>query len=129
MDFQHSPRAQEYLTRFQAFMDDAVLPAEPVYAAQRRDLADAGRPNELPRVVEDLKAEARRAGLWNLFLPDSTDPAHGLRVGLQVFHNKFGEGKVLTLEGEGADARAQISFPRHGTKWLALSVAKLTPVE
>jgi len=57
------------------------------------------------------------------------DPAHGLRVGLQVFHNKFGEGKVLTLEGEGADARAQISFPRHGTKWLALSVAKLTPVE
>jgi len=57
------------------------------------------------------------------------DSAHGLRVGLQVFHNKFGEGKVLTLEGEGADARAQISFPRHGTKWLALSVAKLTPVD
>jgi len=58
-----------------------------------------------------------------------TDSAHGLRVGVQVFHNKFGEGKVLTLEGEGADARAQISFPRHGTKWLAMSVAKLTPVE
>ena len=58
-----------------------------------------------------------------------SEASHGLRVGLQVFHNKFGEGKVLTLEGEGADARAQISFPRHGTKWLALSVAKLTPVE
>ena len=58
-----------------------------------------------------------------------SDPGHGLRVGLQVFHNKFGEGKVLTLEGEGADARAQISFPRHGTKWLALNVAKLTSVE
>ncbi len=58
-----------------------------------------------------------------------TVPGHGLRVGLQVFHNKFGEGKVLSLEGEGADARAQISFPRHGTKWLALSVAKLTPLE
>jgi DNA helicase-2/ATP-dependent DNA helicase PcrA len=58
-----------------------------------------------------------------------TDPGHGLRVGLQVFHTKFGEGKVLTLEGEGADARAQISFPRHGTKWLALAVAKLTPVD
>ena len=58
-----------------------------------------------------------------------SEAGHGLRVGLQVFHNKFGEGKVLTLEGEGADARAQISFPRHGTKWLALSVAKLTPVE
>jgi DNA helicase-2/ATP-dependent DNA helicase PcrA len=45
-----------------------------------------------------------------------------------VFHNKCGEGTILTLEGSGEDARAQISFPRHGTKWLALSVAKLTPV-
>lgn len=56
-------------------------------------------------------------------------PAHGLRVGLAVFHTKFGEGKVLSLEGSGDDARAQVNFPRHGTKWLALSVAKLTVVE
>jgi len=55
-------------------------------------------------------------------------PSHGIRAGMQVFHNKFGEGKVLTVEGQGDDARAQVSFPRHGTKWLALSVAKLTPV-
>ena len=56
------------------------------------------------------------------------EPAHGLRVKQKVFHAKFGEGTVLTLEGTGDDARAQISFPRHGTKWLALSVAKLTPI-
>ena len=56
------------------------------------------------------------------------EPAHGIRAGMQVFHNKFGEGKVLTVEGQGDDARAQVSFPRHGTKWLALSVAKLTPI-
>ncbi len=56
-------------------------------------------------------------------------PAHGLRVKMKVFHNKFGEGQVLTLEGSGDEARAQINFPRHGIKWLALSVAKLTPVE
>ncbi|WP_394755841.1 UvrD-helicase domain-containing protein [Rhodoferax sp.] len=55
-------------------------------------------------------------------------PAHGLRVGLKVFHAKFGEGTVQTLEGTGDDARAQINFPRHGVKWLALSVAKLTPL-
>ena len=54
--------------------------------------------------------------------------AHGLRSNMKVFHAKFGEGIVLTLEGSGDDARAQISFPRHGVKWLALSVAKLTPV-
>eukprot|EP01037_Dinobryon_pediforme_P010793 gene10793-10869_t len=58
-----------------------------------------------------------------------TAPAHGLRAGLAVFHTKFGEGKVLAIEGTGDDARAQVNFPRHGTKWLALSVAKLTVVD
>ena len=53
----------------------------------------------------------------------------GLRVGQKVFHTKFGEGAVLALEGAGADARAYINFPRHGCKWLALAVAKLTPVD
>jgi len=56
------------------------------------------------------------------------EPGHGLRLGMKVFHAKFGEGVVLTLEGTGQDARAQINFPRHGPKWLALSVAKLDPV-
>ncbi|KAF1043786.1 UvrD-helicase domain-containing protein [Xylophilus sp.] len=55
-------------------------------------------------------------------------PSHGLRAGLQVFHTKFGEGTVLSIEGSGDDARAQVRFSRHGVKWLALSVAKLTPV-
>jgi DNA helicase-2/ATP-dependent DNA helicase PcrA len=53
----------------------------------------------------------------------------GLRVGQSVFHGKFGEGVVLTLEGKGADARAQVNFGRHGMKWLALSIAKLTPID
>ncbi|MDL9998571.1 3'-5' exonuclease [Variovorax sp. J22P240] len=60
--------------------------------------------------------------------PQKTAPSHGLRSGMQVFHNKFGEGTVTALEGSGDDARAQVNFPRHGVKWLALSVAKLTPV-
>jgi DNA helicase-2/ATP-dependent DNA helicase PcrA len=54
--------------------------------------------------------------------------SHGLRSGQSVFHNKFGEGVIVTLEGSGDDARAQINFGRHGMKWLALGVAKLTPV-
>ncbi|WP_404300150.1 UvrD-helicase domain-containing protein [Alicycliphilus denitrificans] len=61
--------------------------------------------------------------------PQKQTPSHGLRAGLAVFHTKFGEGKVLAIEGSGDDARAQVHFPRHGTKWLALSVAKLTVVE
>ena len=57
-----------------------------------------------------------------------TSTAQGLRTGQSVFHTKFGEGVILTLEGSGEDARAQVNFGRHGMKWLALSVAKLTPV-
>ncbi len=73
----------------------------------------------------------RQVGLRSQPLSNPTPaPSNtGLHVNMKVFHNKFGEGTVLTLEGSGDDARAQIHFPRHGSKWLALSVAKLTPVE
>jgi DNA helicase-2/ATP-dependent DNA helicase PcrA len=59
----------------------------------------------------------------------TTQATHGLRVGQSVFHNKFGEGVVSVLEGQGPDARAQIHFGRHGSKWLALAIAKLTPLD
>jgi DNA helicase-2/ATP-dependent DNA helicase PcrA len=61
-------------------------------------------------------------------VPAQKSSPGGLQVKQKVFHAKFGEGTVLSLEGSGDDARAQINFPRHGVKWLALSVAKLTPV-
>ena len=53
----------------------------------------------------------------------------GLRIGQSVFHNKFGEGVIAGLEGEGDAARANIKFKRHGAKWLVLSVAKLDPID
>jgi len=59
----------------------------------------------------------------------SVQGQQGLRVGQTVFHTKFGEGVVTTLEGRGAEARAQVHFGRHGSKWLALAIAKLTPVD
>jgi DNA helicase II / ATP-dependent DNA helicase PcrA len=61
-------------------------------------------------------------------VPVQKDIGYDLRVQMKVFHTKFGEGTVLMLEGAGSDARAQVSFPRHGVKWLALSIAKLVPV-
>jgi DNA helicase-2/ATP-dependent DNA helicase PcrA len=60
--------------------------------------------------------------------PVASGPNAWVRSGVQVFHAKFGEGAVVSIEGVGDDARAQVNFPRHGTKWLALSVAKLTQV-
>ncbi len=80
MDFETSARAKEYLERLRAFMNEHVYPAEPVYAAQRRSLAEAGDVHGVPPVVEELKAAARERGLWNLFLPDAEQPRHGLSV-------------------------------------------------
>jgi len=52
----------------------------------------------------------------------------GFRVGQTVEHAKFGQGVILNAEGGGSDARVQVNFGRAGVKWLALSIAKLTPV-
>jgi DNA helicase II / ATP-dependent DNA helicase PcrA len=50
-------------------------------------------------------------------------------IGQNVFHTKFGEGRVTGLEGNDADARAQVNFKRHGVKWLQLSIAKLAAID
>ncbi len=50
------------------------------------------------------------------------------RIGQGVFHQKFGEGVIVNIEGGGADMRVQVNFKRAGAKWLALEYAKLTPL-
>jgi acyl-CoA dehydrogenase len=69
MDFSRSPRAQSYVQRLSAFMQEHVLPAEPEYFAHVQNLPD-WRGWKQPPVMETLKAKARAAELWNLFLPD-----------------------------------------------------------
>jgi acyl-CoA dehydrogenase len=66
MDFEYSARCRDYIERLSAFMHEAVYPAEPVYAAEV-ETGDRWQPT---RVMEELKSEARKRGLWNLFLPD-----------------------------------------------------------
>ena len=80
MDFTLSVKTIQYASKLQAFMDSEVFPAEAVYEKQRHELIASGKPHALPAVVEDLKKKARALGLWNLFLPHSTDPHHGLSV-------------------------------------------------
>ena len=69
MDFNLSPTDVEWRDRVKAFMTDEVRPRVPDYDAQQRE---GDRWKVLP-VIEDLKAKARAAGLWNLFMP----PSHG----------------------------------------------------
>ncbi|MER7949970.1 acyl-CoA dehydrogenase family protein [Streptomyces sp. NPDC096079] len=68
MDFSYDARTEELRAKLLAFMDEHIYPAEAVAEEQRALLAS---PWDTPQVVEDLKAEARRQGLWNLFLPDA----------------------------------------------------------
>jgi len=67
MDFEISTRAEELRARLADFIAEKVDPAEPVYRAQ---VEESGDPHFHPPVMEELKAEARRRGLWNLFLPN-----------------------------------------------------------
>ncbi|WP_433786037.1 acyl-CoA dehydrogenase family protein [Actinomycetospora sp. CA-101289] len=70
MDFAPSAAAQDYTDRMRAFLDEAVLPAEKVYEAWREERRGTSAEHECPPIVDELKAEARNRGLWNLFLPD-----------------------------------------------------------
>ncbi|MFI9052803.1 acyl-CoA dehydrogenase family protein [Streptomyces sp. NPDC053427] len=68
MDFAFDARTEELRERLLAFMDEHVHPAEQTAHEQRAALDS---PWDTPAIVEELKAEARRQGLWNLFLPDA----------------------------------------------------------
>ena len=80
MDFNLSAKTTQYSATLWAFMDSEVFPAESIYHSQREQLAASGKPHGVPAVVEELKVKARALGLWNLFLPHSDAPHHGLSV-------------------------------------------------
>jgi acyl-CoA dehydrogenase len=67
MDFEPTERSREFAERLTAFMEERVQPAEAVFEQQLRE---SGNPHFEPPVMEELKTEARRRGLWNLFHPD-----------------------------------------------------------
>jgi acyl-CoA dehydrogenase len=67
MEFTESDRVKQLREQLWAFMDEQVRPAEPEYW---RDFSAETIPHRIPAVMEELKTEARRRGLWNLFLPD-----------------------------------------------------------
>ncbi|MCA1844831.1 MAG: acyl-CoA dehydrogenase family protein [Actinobacteria bacterium] len=65
MDFAFSPNVEKLQEELEGFMRDHVYPAEPLHAEQV-----SGGAFTPPPVIDDLKVEARRRGLWNLFLPN-----------------------------------------------------------
>ncbi len=71
MDFDYSPKTLDLMARVNAFMDEHVYPNEARFAAEI-NTGDRWQPTE---IVEILKEKARAAGLWNLFLPESSHGA------------------------------------------------------
>ena len=53
----------------------------------------------------------------------------GLHVGAKVRHDRFGEGEVIAIEGDGGNAKATVSFTHFGQKQLLLKFARLTILE
>jgi acyl-CoA dehydrogenase len=68
MNFDQSPKSIAWLERVRAFMDEQIYPAIPLY---REQSIAVDRWKEIPPIFEELKARARAAGLWNMFMPPS----------------------------------------------------------
>ncbi len=71
MDFEHSPRVKDLQARLTAFMDEHVYPNEARFFAEVEANKAQGNGWVPTRVMEEMKARARAAGLWNLWLPES----------------------------------------------------------
>lgn len=69
MNFDYSDKTKSLIEDVANFMDKHIYPAEPIYNQQMKDFGD-NRWQVVP-VLEELKAKAKEAGLWNLFLPES----------------------------------------------------------
>jgi acyl-CoA dehydrogenase len=72
MDFDYSPRQNDLIRRVSDFMDEHIYPAVPIYEEQQ---ASGDRWKVIP-IVEELKARARKTGLWNMFMPPHAGMPH-----------------------------------------------------
>jgi acyl-CoA dehydrogenase len=68
MEFAYSEKVNALRTQMTEFMDRFVYPNEQTY---REQIVASGNPFHHGEIVDELKAQAKAAGLWNLFLPDS----------------------------------------------------------
>jgi DNA helicase-2/ATP-dependent DNA helicase PcrA len=91
----------------------AEIPAELLEEVRPR--VQVSRPSYVP-------SRATTPARGQRFLDDAPG---GLRLGQRVRHQKFGDGVVLGMEGQGSNARIQVNFERQGTKWLMLGYANL----
>lgn len=106
-------------SRFIAELDPSYLQF-PVRAEKARSMS-SGAGNGVPIPIPKMKG-GRKATAAPAF---ESDDLTGLAPGMQVIHQRFGEGKVLSTEGDGAERKAVVFFKNKGQKVLLLKYAKL----
>jgi len=123
VDFKNSDRSVEMTHAVRCFMDENVIPNEARYV---REIEESGEPYRRPPVMRELRAEARKAGLWNLFLQDTEWGGPGLSniefapvyeemshstLGLETFNCQPPDaGNISTLAASGT--------PEQQERWL-----------
>jgi DNA helicase-2/ATP-dependent DNA helicase PcrA len=98
------------------FLDE--IPEELLKRLNSKPVAKSGYGrdyNELPAIMSKQQSSTQKSAMpW--------------KIGQQVAHSKFGNGVVVSYEGNANDMRVQVNFGREGLKWLALEFAKLTAI-
>ncbi len=123
MDFAYSARCEELRKQLVDFMESHVYPAEETY---REQMEAAGDYNHHPQIVEDLKAEARRRRLWNLFLPNDEWGAGLTNLDYAPLAEVMGRSPVLAPEATNCAAPdtgnmeilAEFGTPEQQQRWL-----------
>ncbi|MGB1148150.1 MAG: acyl-CoA dehydrogenase family protein, partial [Alphaproteobacteria bacterium] len=117
-----SDKAKDLQERLQAFMEDVVYPAESVFHEQHAAQSDRW---VTPPIMEELKAKAREAGLWNMWLPESE---HGM--GLSNFEyahlcEEMGRSAIApevfncsAPDTGNMEVLVRYGKPEHQEKWL-----------
>lgn len=86
-----------------------------------------------PELIDEVRAQPQLGRSWRTagsvpVVPVGSPEAAGMKLGQRVRHQKFGEGVVMSYEGQGVHARVQVNFQAAGSKWLVLAYANLQQI-
>jgi acyl-CoA dehydrogenase len=123
VNFELSDRAKDFHERLEAFINERVYPAEPAWSEAIRG---PDGPHVHPPIMEELKAEARRRGLWNLFLPDDEHGAGLTNVDYAPLAELMGRSGIASEacncsapDTGNMEVLHQFGTPEQKDRWLA----------